>query len=54
MGCLRKNGNECGYKEKDRRLKRQFIDGINDDKMTELIKKMTTIKNAITREQILA
>ena len=25
MGCLRIKANKCGYKEKDRRLKEQFI-----------------------------
>ena len=35
---LRIKGNECGYKLKDRRLKEQFINGINvDDMTTEII-----------------
>ena len=40
MGCFRIRANEFGYKEKDRRLKEQFINGINDDDMmTGIIKK---------------
>ena len=38
VGYLRMKANEYEYKEKDRRLKEQFINGIKDDKlMTEII-----------------
>ena len=44
-GHLRIKANEYGYKEKDRKLKEQFIDGINDnDMMTEIIRELTAIK----------
>ena len=40
---VRTNG--CDYKEKDRRLKEQFINGItDDDTMTEIKKRATEIK----------
>ena len=48
--------NECKYKEKDRRLKEQFINGINDDKMmAEIIGELTTVKKTteITSEQVI-
>ena len=38
IGHLRVRANECEYKEEDRRLKEQFINGINDDDLvTEII-----------------
>ena len=33
MGHCKIKANDCGYKEKDRRLKQQFINGICDDNM---------------------
>ena len=45
--------NEYGYREEDKRLKEDFIIGINDnDMMTKIIRKLTSIKktNAISRE----
>ena len=45
MGCLRIKANECGYKEKDRRLKDQCTNGINgDDMRTDMIRELTAIK----------
>ena len=44
MGCLRMKTNESNYKEKDRRLKEQFINGINDEMMTEIIGELTIIR----------
>ena len=45
MGHLRIKANECGYKDKDRKLKEQFINGINyNDMMTEIKRKLTTIR----------
>ena len=32
-GCLIIKANECSYNEKNRRLREQFINGINDDDM---------------------
>ena len=45
-----------GNKEKDSRLKELFINGINDDIMTEVIRELTAIKktNEIPSEQVLA
>ena len=44
-GSLRIKTNECEYKDTDRRLKEQFINGINgDDTMTKIIEGMTAIK----------
>ena len=41
MGHLRIKANECCYKEKDRKLKEQFINGMNDDDMmTKVIRKV--------------
>ena len=41
MGYLGVNVNEFNYKERDRRLKHQFINWINaDDMMTEIIKEL--------------
>ena len=33
MGNLRIKANECVYKDKDRRIKEQFINSMNDDDM---------------------
>ena len=48
MGNLKIKGNEFEYKERDRRLKEQFINGINDDNdddmMTETIRELTLVK----------
>ena len=45
MGYLRIKANKHGYKDKDIRLKEQFINGINDhDMMTEIMKELTSIK----------
>ena len=42
------NENECDYKEKDRRLKEQCINSINDDDiMIEIIKELTSNKRRI-------
>ena len=57
MGYLRLKANECEYKEKDRRLKEQFINGINDDEMkTEIIWELNAVKKTseITSTQELA
>ena len=57
MDCLRNKSNECKYKEKDRRIKRQFINGINNENMVTIIMwKLTAAKKTseITREQLLA
>ena len=44
MGHLRIKANEYRYKEKDRRLKEQFINGINnEDKMTELPRELMAV-----------
>ena len=53
------NKSKCCYKEKDRRLKDQFINSINDyddnDMMTEIMRELTAIKNTseITSKQML-
>ena len=55
MGHLIIKVNEFGYKEKDRRFKEQFIDGIGDnDMMTEIIRELTAIKktNEITSKRV--
>ena len=41
---------------KDRRLKEQFINGINDYMMTEIVRELTAIKkiNEIISKQVLA
>ena len=45
MGNLRSKANKCGYKGKERTLKEQFINSINDDDMmTDIILELTTIK----------
>ena len=57
MGHLRVKANECKYEERDRRLKTiQFINGINDDMMTEIIRELSVIKktNEKTSEQVLS
>ena len=42
-------------RKKPRRLKGQFIDGINDDDMiTEIIRELTAVRNEITSKQVLA
>ena len=43
MGDLRIKANECKCKERERRLKEQFINEINDDMMTKFIE-LTVIK----------
>ena len=56
MGHLRIKASKYDYKEKDRRLKEQFINGINDeDMMTEIIRELTKIQktNEVTSEQVL-
>ena len=45
MGYLRIKGSECSYKEKDRRLKEQFINGINVDNMITERKEATKTDN---------
>ena len=46
MGYLRIKPNECKYKENNRRVKEQFMNGINDgDMMTEIIGELTVIKS---------
>ena len=45
MEHLKIKADECGYKERDIRLKEQLINGINDNyMMTQIIKEVTTIK----------
>ena len=45
MDCLRVKVNQCEYKEKDSRLKEQFINGINDIYMvTKIVRELTGIK----------
>ena len=54
VGRLRIAVGECNYKELHRKLKEQFIHGLNDDEMlTELIHKLTAIKSTsiVTSEQ---
>ena len=56
MGCLRIKAKECGYIERDGRLKEQFINSINDEEMmTEIIIEATAIKetNKVTSEEVL-
>ena len=46
MDRLRIKAVECKYREWDRRLKEQFINGINSQtKTVEIIRKLTTIKD---------
>ena len=50
-------GTECRYKEKDRLLKQQFKNGINDDDMkTKIIRVLTAIKriNEVISKEVLA
>ena len=57
MDHLRVKADECGYKQRYRKLKEQFINGINnDEKMTEIIKELTAIieTNEITSDQVLS
>ena len=57
IGHLRIKGNHCGYKEKDRGLKGQFVNGINDDNtMAEVMNELTAPKrmNEIMSEQVLS
>ena len=57
MGHFRIRVNECEYKEKDRRLEGQFINGINyDNMMTEIIQELTLVKKTseITSEYVSA
>ena len=57
MSHLRMKANECGYKEKERRVKEQLTNGIHDDDMmTEIIRELTTIEktNDVTNEHVLA
>ena len=55
MGYLRVKSKECGYKEKDRILKEQFINDINDDDIiTDIIRELKAIKDTeTTSEQVL-
>ena len=55
MGRIRLKVIECSFKERDRRLKEQFINGIsNEEMMTKIIREVTQIKkNKITSEQML-
>ena len=56
MGLLKTKAKESGYKEKDRRLKEQFINGINDDNIAEIIGELIALKktNEVTSKQVLA
>ena len=38
LWCLRIKANRCGYKEEDRRLKEQLINGKNDDMITGIMR----------------
>ena len=42
MDHLGLKGNECGYKERDRRLKEQFIESV-EEVMTEMIRQLSSI-----------
>ena len=51
------NAAECKYKELDRHLKEQFINGLNDDGMDmEIISEHTSVVDtmSVTSEQVLA
>ena len=51
IGRLKMKATECMYKEKDRRLKEQFIKGINDKSVTnEIIKDFTSIKTPVKKQ----
>ena len=56
MDHLRIKANEYSYKEKDRKFKEQFPNGINDYMMTEIIMVLTATKktNGITGEEVLS
>ena len=57
MGHLRIKASECKYQEQNRRLKEQFMIGINDKVMTsEIIRELTASKSTreVTHEQVLA
>ena len=44
-GCITVKANQCEYKERDRRLKEQFVNGINDNyMMTAKIRELAIIK----------
>ena len=55
MGHLRVTANKYKYKKSNRRLKEQFMNGINDEKMIEIIKEFTVIKktNKITLDHVI-
>ena len=55
MGQIRVKAGECGYNEKDRGVKTQFINSIYDyDMMTGIISELTTVKkiSEITSKQV--
>ena len=53
MGHLQIKGNKCGYKVKDKGLKEQFTNNINDDDMVaEIIRELMATK--VTKEVISA
>ena len=57
MDYLRIKANKCGHKERDKKLKEQFINGINDDDlMMKITRELTVIKktNEITSKQVLS
>ena len=57
MSHLRIKANESGNKGKDKRLKEQFINSINDnDMMTEIIRELITVLKTsdLTSEHVLA
>ena len=57
MGDLRIKASEYECKEKDRQLKKQFMNGItNDEIMTEIIRELTAVKESIeiTSDQVLS
>ena len=56
MGYLRCEVNEYVYRQRDRKLKEQFLSGIiYEEIMTEIIRELTAIKetNKVTCEQVL-
>ena len=56
-GPSQNKSKKCGYNEQDRRLKEQFMNGINDENvMTKIIMELTAIRktNEITNEQVLS
>ena len=57
MSYLRIKANKCGYKEKDRGFKEQFINDISDDDMMrEIIRELATFRKTIeiTSREVLA